>query len=67
MSTVRLCILLFIIINSTPVHSLVLLNWPNYMSDEVLTEFYNKTGIKVTVMSYESDETKDHLLNFLTQ
>lgn len=57
------CILLLSFSSIGAAKSLVLLNWPNYISDKVLQDFETQTGIKVTVIHYESDETKDSLLN----
>lgn len=42
---------------------LVILNWPDYMPEKILADFEKETGIKVSEVFFESDETKDTLLN----
>ena len=42
---------------------ITLLTWPEYISPAVVQSFEQQTGIKVTEIHYDSDDSRDRLLN----
>ena len=57
LTTISACVLAFSVTTANAEGDLFLYNWTDYTSEEMLAKFEKDTGIKVTMDTYDSNET----------
>lgn len=57
-----LAIVLFPSLSTAAEHTLRILNWEDYLSEEIVAEFEKLHNIKIEIFYYEHDEERDELL-----